>query len=262
MDYTNSTIFVSLIIGRNPKATSVNDFIGSDIETIIGSQFDDRITSESTLPESILGGAGNDRLNGSGNGDTMDGGEGKDTLVSGAGGADTTRPASNVLLGGAGKDLLIAGPQKDSISGGSGDDRIVADSTSPTNDTLSGGSGIDSVDFSGAITGVTVSVTGASGAGVGSDVELIIGSDFGDSITDSTAHPLEIEGGDGNDTLTGGSGNDTLVGGPGHDSISGGDGNDLIKAKDGEADTVDGGNGTDVVTSDAFVGLDTVTNVP
>ncbi|HEX3357400.1 MAG TPA: calcium-binding protein, partial [Tepidisphaeraceae bacterium] len=237
-------------------------FIGSDIENILGSQFDDRITDESTLPESIAGGAGNDRLNGSGNGDTLDGGEGKDTLVSGAGGAVTNRPVSNVLLGGAGKDLLIAGAQKDSLNGGSGDDRLIGDSTSPTNDTLLGGSGNDSVDFSGATAGVTVSVTGGNGAGIGSDVELVIGTDFADSITDSTSHPLEIEGGGGDDTITGGSGDDTLVGGGGHDSISGGDGNDLIKAKDGKADTIDGGNGTDIVTSDAFIGLDTVTNVP
>ena len=162
--------------------------------------------------------------------------------------------------------MLIAGASTDSLSGGSGDDRFlpdpnVADTTAGGGDTIDGGSGNDTLDDTGSITGVTVVIGGAAGASAESisQVETVLGSDFADNITDSTSHPIDIDGNGGNDTITGGSGNDTLNGGPGHDSIVGGDGNDLIEAKDGKADTINASSGTDTLRADDYVGIDIVT---
>jgi Ca2+-binding RTX toxin-like protein len=49
-----------------------------------------------------------------------------------------------------------------------------------------------------------------------------------DGVTNSTALPAQVFGGDGTDTVRGGSGNEQLEGGPGPDDINGGGGNDLV----------------------------------
>lgn len=60
----------------------------------------------------------------------------------------------------------------------------------------------------------------------------------------------QLNGGPGNDTLFGHAGNDVLVGGAGVDSLFGGHGDDVLNSRDGEADKVDGGEGTDRAISD------------
>ncbi|MBX9581092.1 MAG: hypothetical protein K2X87_12355, partial [Gemmataceae bacterium] len=60
--------------------------------------------------------------------------------------------------------------------------------------------------------------------------------------------PVEVVGGDGNDTVTGGFGNDLLAGGMGNDSIAGGDGDDVIEEGPGSADTIAGGAGNDTLS--------------
>lgn len=52
--------------------------------------------------------------------------------------------------------------------------------------------------------------------------------------------PIQVTGGDGNDTLSGGSGDDTMIGGGGDDSLNAGQG----------ADTLAGGQGHDVLVAD------------
>ena len=76
---------------------------------------------------------------------------------------------------------------------------------------------------------------------------------------------VSISGGTGNDTITGGTGNDTLLGGAGNDSITGSTGNDSIDAGAGNdtvvlatgdltsADTLVGGDGTDLLSYTTFV---------
>ena len=266
VDYSKSATPLRMTVGVKPKPAADFDYVFTDIETIIGTAGDDRITDASIAPHAIFGGDGNDKLIGNGDGDTLDGGAGKDTLVAGDGADATSKSPTNVLTGDSGKDLLIAGGAKDSLSGGSGDDRFlpdpnIADTTPAGGDTIDGGSGNDTIDDSAASAGVTVLVGGASSAtadGV-SQVEIVFGSAFADTLTDSTSHPIDIQGNGGNDTITGGSGNDTLSGGPGHDSIVGGPGNDLIKAKDGKADTIDASAGTDTLQADDFIRIDVVT---
>lgn len=58
--------------------------------------------------------------------------------------------------------------------------------------------------------------------------------------------------------VDGGPGNDSIHGGPGSDTLGGGDGNDTIESRDSQADTIDGGPGTDQA---AFDSLDTVSSI-
>ncbi len=69
--------------------------------------------------------------------------------------------------------------------------------------------------------------------------------------------PTVAFGGPGNDRLWSGTGGDDLTGGPGEDVLRSNGGNDLIDARDGEADTVDCGDGNDIALVDA---ADDVTN--
>jgi Ca2+-binding RTX toxin-like protein len=63
---------------------------------------------------------------------------------------------------------------------------------------------------------------------------------------DPTIH-LTLLGGDGQDDLIGGAGPDTIEGGADIDTLQGGAGNDTILALDGEADTIDCGEGRDIL---------------
>jgi Ca2+-binding RTX toxin-like protein len=82
--------------------------------------------SNSPIPATLNGEAGNDVLGGGSGGDTINGGDGNDVLL-GNGGNDT-------LNGGAGDDFAEGGGGNDTINGDSGDD------------TLSGGAGDDTVN--------------------------------------------------------------------------------------------------------------------
>ena len=148
--------------------------------------------------DAITGNALNNQLEGLGGNDTLIGGDGNDTL-----------------LGGAGSDVLVGDAGNDSINGGAITDRI------NYND-------LNVVSYAGAGSGVTINLAGitgdgstgagtATGATVGTDtlsnVNFIVGSTYGDSITGSSALIFEqIEGGKGNDTLDGGAITDTLNG--------------------------------------------------
>lgn len=67
--------------------------------------------------------------------------------------------------------------------------------------------------------------------------------------------PTSALGGAGHDRLWSGWGNDDLTGGTGEDVISSGSGRDLIDAGDGEADTIDCGEGEDVAIVDPIDGV-------
>lgn len=70
-----------------------------------------------------------------------------------------------------------------------------------------------------------------------------------DVIDNDTALPSTLNGGNGNDTLRGGSGDDLLIGGKGKDKMFGYAGVDTFSAKDDSRDTIDGGDGADIISS-------------
>ncbi|MEX0302408.1 MAG: calcium-binding protein [Leisingera sp.] len=149
----------------------------------------------------ILGGQGNDTLNGLSGDDVLIGGSGNDSLI-GANGKDILegRSENDVLLGEAGNDLLLGGDGDDDLNGGHHRDRLLGETG---NDTLKGGTGNDLLN-----------------GGTGSD---------------------SMVGGSGNDTLIGSKGQDSLTGHTGNDILQGGGGKDVFVFHKGHGnDTIRG----------------------
>ena len=245
VDYSNATsaVTVSLAVAG---AQNVGGGFGSDtlmgFEAIFGSPYGDVLTGNSSANyisgrdgvDILLGGAGNDTLDGGASFDfvsyadassgvsvslavagaqNVGGGLGSDTLI-----------GIEAIFGSPYDDTLTGNSSANYISGGGGIDILRG---SAGNDTLNGGASFDFVDYSDAISGVTVNlaITGAQAIGgeFGSDtligIEAIFGSSFGDILTgDGNANTLS--GGGGADILRGGAGNDTLDGGSSFDFVS------------------------------------------
>src|SRR5262249_21684274 len=87
VDYSASTIAVVAEVRGSPTAKQANDVIKSDVEQIMGSDFDDKITDATSHPLVMFGQGGNDTLTGGSGNDTLDGGSGNDSMA-GNGGKD------------------------------------------------------------------------------------------------------------------------------------------------------------------------------
>ena len=205
----------------------------------------------SLLSDSILGGDHDERFVGRGGDDSIDGGEGFDTLRFdydqfgdvranlAAGTAQGTwdhepfvyRIANiEALWGGPGNDALSGAGGADVLRGHAGDDRFLGrggdDSVQggPGDDVAHGGAGDDSLE-------------GGEGA------DRLSGND-GDDTLDGGEGNDTLFGAAGDDLLRGGAGDDTHWGGAGNDSMEGGEGDDRFSAQHG-TDTVRGGAGDD-----------------
>jgi Ca2+-binding RTX toxin-like protein len=114
-------------------------------------------------------------LNGTENGDNLNGGDGNDTL-NGYGSGDN-------LNGNGGNDILNGGTGNDNLNGGSGND-ILNGGTG--NDNINGGSGYDTAIFSGNRNSYTIDlingiITGTDGSDLFTDIERL---QFSDQIID------------------------------------------------------------------------------
>ena len=201
-------------------------------------------------------GTGNDRIYGSSGEDTIRGEDGNDLLngfwppgASADCGFSETPLVDDVddnIDGGAGNDTLIGGAGNDTLTDGSGPNTLVNGETAA----LNGGDGNDTIN---------------TGAGF---VDLVDGGAGNDTIRGSnfvSATPVNgdtLRGGAGNDTITGGPVNETLEGGLGTDNLAAAAGNDTLRgdavaanpADSGDLltpgpgrDSVDGGAGSDTV---------------
>ncbi|APE44744.1 hypothetical protein BOO69_16010 [Sulfitobacter alexandrii] len=225
---------------------------GSGNDTLEGTRFDNLIEGRNGDDE-IEGGNGSDTLRGGIGNDLILGGEMADTLL-GDGGFDTLQgdEGNDLINGGAGADLLRGGAGDDFIIGEDGFDNIYGDAG---NDTLYAGSSADRVfggDGDDLIRGginIGGSVDGLQGD-AGNDT--IYGEGGFDLLNGGTGDDL-LDGGNQADNLYGEAGNDTLLGGNGFDRLFGGDGDDLLDGGTaGDAllggtghDTMRGGDGND-----------------
>ncbi|HEV8572563.1 MAG TPA: N-acetylmuramoyl-L-alanine amidase [Actinomycetota bacterium] len=240
----------------------------------------------------LRGGAGDDLLIGGSGTDISDHSTaGSGVSVDIAAGVSTGQGTDTLMsvegaIGSAGADVLAGDEGNNRLTGGGGNDRLIGRGG---NDTLNGEEGGDTADYSGSDSRVLVDLENGTASGEGSDtlrsVEHVVGSAYADTLLgDAGANTLDglrgadtIRGREGNDTLRGGRGADLVTGGQGDDALFGGDGvdtitgsagvdqlagdrgDDALYARDGEADIVDGGEGTDGARADAD--LDTLTSV-
>jgi Ca2+-binding RTX toxin-like protein len=169
--------------------------------------------------------------------------------------------ADDTILGSTGDDQLNGQGGNDLINGGAGNDTIEGGIGA---DTLFGGLGTDTLSYLSAKSGVSFSLNtgiGTQGDAAGdviSGFEIVIGSNYNDSITgDQSANTIQLGAGDdqafglgGDDLLHGGAGADTLNGGADNDTLSGDSGNDTLVGGAGN-DLIIGGKGSDILTDDA-----------
>jgi Ca2+-binding RTX toxin-like protein len=187
------------------------------------------ITSGNTslVITTTLGTFGNDMLSGGG---ILSGAEGNDGLTGSAG--------ADFLDGGAGNDWLDGGPSGDILDGGAGWDVLSYQSAA-----------------SGVIVNLTTNANGGAAAGdVISNIEVLQGSNFADSLTgidNGNGNGVQLYGEGGDDTLTGKGGGDYLFGGSGADTLDSGFGCDVLN----------GGAGADVFRFSTALGAGNVDTV-
>lgn len=130
VDYSGSDAGVSIKMnqGAFTGGHATGDMI-ENIEAFVGSAFADTID----------GGDGNDSLVGGKGNDTIFGGDGDD-FIEGS-------KQNNALYGDAGNDTISTGQHTSVADGGSGDDLIVARLQKSVSHTLTGGSGADVFEF-------------------------------------------------------------------------------------------------------------------
>lgn len=229
------------------------------------------------VPLQVLGGAGNDTLDGTTGTDIFDGGEGND-VINGGDGVDTLRGGvgDDTISGGVGDDSLLGDDGADSLNGDDGNDIVLGGTGNDIlngwfgNDTIKGENGNDTV-FGAAGNDRIEGGTGADSVRGHAGFDLILGGDGNDTLRGDQDNDTinagdgedDVDGGDGNDLIAGANGNDTLFGGNGNDTLIGGDGNDFLNgfagndtllAGDGD-DTVAGGTGTNKVAGGDGVNL-------
>lgn len=226
---------------------AIGDSAGADVMTVIGGHGNDRLdgsqVSRLTTPLRFL----------------FEGGDGADTLI-----------------GGRGADTLVAGTGNDRIFGGAGNDLFLMPSADFTGaDTLDGETGTDTLRLIGndpvgpaafanvsniaivelADGGQAVTLPGAFADQLGFIMSTIRGGD-GDDLVDVSSFGLTrrvtVELGAGNDTLIGGAGNDSIFAGSGVDEIHVFGGVNRVTFGPGELSALD------IVTASTATAFDTL----
>ena len=179
--------------------------------------------------ENVVGGSGNDILEGNGAGNLLFGMAGDD-IIEGFGGNDS-------LSGGTGNDSMAGGDQNDTY--------IFVDATATENDIVSEeatvAGGIDTLDFSSATSNITAILSSdlafasmtnrrvkTNGTGTAVAFENVKGGSGNDNLSGNSSNNV-LTGNGGADVLSGGAGMDTLVGGAGNDILDGGADNDIYQ---------------------------------
>lgn len=180
----------------------------------------------------LSGGQGDDQLYGTTSYDGLRGGDGRDRLFAGNGGADDLngglgddilfggqdRFDGDHLDGGGGQDQLYGGPGRDRLTDGDVSDSAVS-GAGPGPDVMAGGAGSDVLSYQGRTRPVTVR------AGRSAD-----NGELGER--DSTSGIEALLGGNADDVLIGDERPNTLAGGPGDDTLDCGAGGDLVESPD------------------------------
>ena len=192
-------------------AVSMN--LGSTAIQLVHTNRTLKLNSAATF-ENVIGGSGNDTLNGN--------------------------SAANVLTGNAGNDRLTGGSGNDSLTGGLGDDTYifgVASAAEADTVTEATNAGTDTLSFSTLTTDVLL--------GLGTSAVQAVHANRTLKLNSASTFENAI-GGSGNDTLAGNSLANVLTGNAGSDRLSGGAGRDILIGGNG-LDTLNGGTDDDIL---------------
>ncbi|MCE9639241.1 MAG: tandem-95 repeat protein [Betaproteobacteria bacterium] len=223
-------------------------------------------------PRNLTGTAGDDIMFGGAGADVISGGDGDDRIEAGSG--------DNHLIGDAGDDQLVGGAGDDLIDGGAGFDTLFGRAGNDTyvfnggdgHDIIDDAAGFNTVQFGAGIDVSTISASigqGTDGSaylavayGAGDDVGVKVNATGGVAVyhfADGEALDKEavdkltfvtttkILGNGSAETLNGGNGTDVILGRAGNDTISGGFGDDYLSGGAGN-DTLFGNGGNDILT--------------
>lgn len=295
LDHAAATAGVQVdLLARATAGPDGADVIAADLESVIGSAFDDTLTGNAAA-NTLTGGDGADTLVGGDGADTLVGGGGTDVLNGGAGidrvsfatslrgvqanlatrvakgeGESATTaeaitgfervtgsPFPDTITGDALANLLIGGDGNDTLLGAGGNDSLQGGAG---NDTLNGGAGNDALQ-GGAGRDAYVGDVGTdrvSFAGATTAVVADLTTQTATGETSGSAEPLRsienLTGSAFNDRLTGSAAPNVFVGGLGNDTLNGAGGNDRLYGNAGN-DRLTGGAGTD--RCDGSTGTDT-----
>lgn len=245
-DYSTaaSGLTVSLAhVDRNTGEAAGDTYVS--IERLVGSYHADVLYGNRWTSTEIDGGAGDDRLFGFGDSDTLLGNLGTDRLYGGDGGDILIGGQDYDVLYGEGGDDLLDGVDGETVKvadhlvGGLGDDHYIVDG-----DTVieAAGQGFDTVE-------TRSSMTLRAGAeiefllGTTSAATKLVGNEFNQDIVDLSGRAAELRGMGGADYLEGNAGSDTLwgdfgggtgIGVAGNDELRGGAGNDWLYGEGGD----------------------------
>ncbi len=181
----------------------------------------------------------------------------------------------DTLSGGGGTDRIDGGLGDDALFGNGGNDQFFMGSVADGADRIVGGTGFDAIFYHQRTRPVTVNLSGGGAddgeAGERDEITEVEGANGGSAGDILKAPPgsnfaVDFRGNAGNDTITGTnfdgpccSSDDRLEGGPGRDTITALAGDDVVIARDGEADSVNCGNGFDGITADTSAPSDLMT---
>ena len=222
----------------------------------------------------MIGGSGNDTINGRGGDDTLTGNEGNDTLNGGADNdtlVETTNKnfnLTNTTLVGNGNDT-ISQIESARLQGGAGNNSLDASAATTIsvvldaregNDTLKGGAKDDFLigrEGNDSLLG-TLRGNGNDTLGGSDGDDTLVGNSGNDELYGGGKDD-SLYGSDGNDTLVGNSGNDELYGGGKDDSLYGSDGNDTLVGNSGNDRILEYGDVDYVLTDTQLTGVGTDT---
>ncbi len=240
-------VFSFEVLAESNKILSATDTQSSAIQSLA--------TQSSTTQSFLVGGLGNDYLDGNAQNNLLVSKQGDDTLV-GRGGNDTLDCGSgkDIADGGDGNDFLNGGLDEDQLSGVAGNDTVLG---GMANDFITGGSGDDAI-YGNQDTDTLLGGEGKDRIYGGKESDFIAGNQDDDYLSGDKGSD-SIYGGRGDDVILGGNdadylsgdkGNDTILGNVGEDTLLGGLGNDLLIGNQDD-NILYGGDGEDSLVGDA-----------
>ncbi|MEQ1952038.1 hypothetical protein [Mesorhizobium sp. CN2-181] len=290
LTYANAGGGVQVALNATANGSDATGDTMSGFENLTGSAFNDQLVGDNGT-NVVIGGGGNDYIQLSSGGDTLDGGAGSADIfdcrawgsgltinlaagtVSGTAAGGTTVLNVEWTLGSGFNDIqtanqsintiLSGGGGNDTLNGLDANDQLFGDNFSGIGgngtDTLNGGNGNDYLEggrnadvLNG---GAGTDTIGYADSSAAVTVNLATSTASGGDATGDTYTSIEsVVGSNFNDVLTGGAGVNSLTGGNGDDLLDGGAG----------GDTLNGLVGNDTVTyaaSNAAVSINLLTNV-